>query len=237
MSVENFNAPVLTDSGHLAGQLVFTNGGVEPHFPTVEARKAETREEVAKTAVTEITSELDADPAIMDLYPGYCDEEKRQKAMHLYVAGHKSISEVALEIDVPARTVSMWAYTHKWDDLLKKELIAQHSQSVLNLARLRNARREIIAREQLDQAKTIRDEAMARIKSGETSIKSGAEAWAAAAKIEHTLTGVSEAGAITSVEGKSAEDSANNQAKVPLVMVFQGNGLPPIKKTENVINV
>lgn len=240
MSVENFNAPVLTDSGHLAGQLVFTNGGVEKHFPTVEARQQETREEVVKSAVVELTGETDADLAVADLYPGYADMDKRQKAAKLFVIGHKSVSEIAAQLDVPARTVSMWAYTNKWDDLLRKELVVEHSQSVLGLARLRNAHRESVAREQLEQAKKIREAAMAKIQSGETSIKSGAEAWAAAAKIEHTLTGMSEAGAITSVDGKSSEDSkdAKNNEKVPLVMIFQGNGLPPVKKSaETVINV
>jgi hypothetical protein len=191
---------------------------------------AENREDLLKSTAAELKGDPDADKAVAELYPSYADVEKRKLAMLFYVTQRRAIKDVAGEIGVPERTVSMWAYTFGWDRLLKQELAARQAQSVMELAKVRAEKRTQIVREQLEQAQTLRDTAIVKLKEGETSVKSATEAWAAAAKVEHTLTGLSEAGTVANLDGEDPEKK-KNEGKQPLVMVFQG-GLPPVRRHE-----
>jgi transposase len=149
--------------------------------------------------------------------------------MELYAVEGRSIDEVAKAVDVPGRTVAMWVYNGQWDVLAKREVSARQAQSALELARMRADRRIEIAKEQFEQAKEIREKAMSRIRDDEGSLKANAEAWTAAAKVEHTLSGVSEAG--TLAEAAEREDGAKKDGgKQPLVVVIQGGGLPPVRR-------
>ena len=97
---------------------------------------------------------------------------------------------------------------------------------------MRAERRTAVVEEQLEQAKRLRDAALEKLEHEETGVKSATEAWAAAAKVEHTLVGVSEAGTVANLEGGDSEQKKDN-GKQPLVVVFQGNGgLPPIRRHE-----
>lgn len=234
MSVYNQNDLLLTEDGHPIGQVIIADNTSTPPRISDEEREDENRRELTRIAAQEITGEVDADTAVMELYPSYTDEELRKKAMSMFVVKHDSIDAISKELSVPARTVARWAYDFKWEDLVKKELVIQHSLSVLDLTRLRNARRLQVAKEQMDQAQIIRNRALTMIENNKVSIKTGAEAWAAAAKIEHTLTGMSEAGTVVSADGKQDDkkDKETN-GKTPLVMVFQG-GLPPVRKATTV---
>lgn len=223
-------AILLTDDGHPIGQVVVAdNTSVQPNVP--EPTMSENREAVFKSTAVELTGDPDGDQAVAELYPGYADAEKRKAAMTAYVTEQVSVADVASRVGVPERTVSMWAFNYGWDRLLKQELAARQTQSVMELARVRAERRTNIVKEQLEQAKELRDTAMERLREGETSAKSATEAWAAAAKVEHTLTGLSEAGTIANIDGDDPEKKKDN-GKQPLVMVFQGGALPPVRKVD-----
>lgn len=219
--------PLLTEDGHPIGEIVVSDGESVPASVSEET-VARNRELALRNEAAEIVGEADADTAIAELYPSYTDVDKRKKALELYVASGRSIDEISSEINVPKRTVSMWAYNGGWDRLLRKEMMATQVQSILALARLRNQKREAVALEQLEQAQKIRNKAMEDIEDGSVSLKSGTEAWSTAARIEHTLTGMSEAGTIANIDGNDAkQDDKNNDGKQPLVVVFQGGALPP----------
>lgn len=219
--------PLLTEDGHPIGEIVVSDGGSVPAEVSEESI-AKNRELTFRNEAAEIVGEIDADPAIAELYPFYGDGDKRKKALDLYVADGRSIEEIAKAIDVPQRTISMWAYNGGWDRLLRREIMASQAQSVLALAKLRNTRRNTVATEQLEQAKRLRDKAMRDIEEESVSLKTGAEAWALAARIEHTLTGMSEAGTIADIDSREVKEDTNKEtAKQPLVVVFQGGSLPP----------
>ena len=221
---------LLTEHGTPIGEVVIADNSSVPPAPT-EASVAENREALLKSTAAELTGDPDADKAVAELYPSYADAEKRKLAMLFYVTQGRAIKDVAGELGVPERTVSMWAYTFGWDRLLKQELAARQTQSVMELAKVRAEKRTQIVNEQLRQAKRLRDTAIEKLENDETSVKSATEAWAAAAKVEHTLVGVSEAGTVASLDGEDPEKK-KAEGKQPLVAVIMGGGLPPIRRHE-----
>ena len=227
--MDNPNESILkTELGTPIGEIVLADNASCPPAPT-EASVAENREALLKSTATELTGDPDADKAVAELYPSYADVEKRKLAMLFYVTQGRAIKDVAGEIGVPERTVSMWAYTFGWDRLLKNELAARQAQSVMELAKVRAEKRTQIVSEQLEQAKQLRDAAIEKLENDEASVKSATEAWAAAAKVEHTLTGLSEAGTVANLDGEDPEKKKDS-GKQPLVMIFQGGGLPPVRR-------
>lgn len=219
---------LLTEHGTPIGEVVIADNTSCPPAPT-EASVAENREALLRSTAAELTGDPDGDKAVAELYPSYADAEKRKLAMVSYVSGGLSIKEVAAKVGVPERTVSIWAYNFGWDRLLRQELAARQTQSVMELAKVRAEKRTQIVEEQLEQAKTLRDTALENLNEGKASVKSATEAWAAAAKVEHTLTGLSEAGTVASLDGEDPEKK-KSEGKTPLVMVFQGGGLAPIRR-------
>ena len=215
---------LLTEHGTPIGEVVVADNSSLPPAPT-EATVAENREALLKSTAAELTGDPDGDKAVAELYPSYADAEKRKLAMVAYVTEGLAIKNVAAKVGVPERTVSIWAYNFGWDRLLKQELAARQTQSVMELAKVRAERRTRIVEEQLDQAQQLRNTAIEKLHEGETSVKSATEAWAAAAKVEHTLTGLSEAGTVANLDGEDPEKK-KNEGKQPLVMVFQGGALP-----------
>ena len=220
---------LLTEHGTPIGEVVVADNSSLPPAPT-EASVAENREALLKSTAAELTGDPDGDKAVAELYPSYADAEKRKAAMVAYVTEGLAIKDVAVLVGVPERTVSIWAYNFGWDRLLKQELAARQTQSVMELAKVRAEKRTQIVTEQLEQAKTLRNKAMEKLEHDEASVKSATEAWAAAAKVEHTLTGLSEAGTVANLDGEDPEKK-KNEGKQPLVMVFQG-GLPPVRRHE-----
>ena len=219
---------LLTEHGTPIGEVVVADNSSVPPAPT-EASVAENREALLKSTAAELTGDPDGDKAVAELYPSYADAEKRKLAMVAYVTEGLAIKDVAAKVGVPERTVSIWAYNFGWDRLLKQELAARQTQSVMELAKVRAERRTKIVEEQLEQAQQLRNTAIDKLKEGETSVKSATEAWAAAAKVEHTLTGLSEAGAVASLDGEDPEKK-KGEGKQPLVVVMAGGGLPPIRR-------
>ena len=221
---------LLTEHGTPIGEVVVADNASLPPAPT-EASVSENREALLKSTAAELTGDPDGDKAVAELYPSYADAEKRKSAMVAYVTKGLAIKDVAALVGVPERTVSIWAYNFGWDRLLKQELAARQTQSVMELAKVRAEKRTQIVQEQLEQAQQLRNTAIDKLKEGETSVKSATEAWAAAAKVEHTLTGLSEAGTVANLDGEDPEKK-KAEGKQPLVAVIVGGGLPPIRRHE-----
>ena len=221
----NPSSILMTEDGHPIGDLVLADNASVP-MPTDSTIEAN-REDLMRAAAADITGNPDADAAVAELYPGYSDPDRRKKAMTAFVVDGLDIEKVAVLVEVPARTVSMWIYNGKWDELAKKELAVRQSQSILDLARFRAEQRLKVAKEQAEQAKMIRDTAADKIRNEEGSIKSNTEAGAAASKIEHTLVGMGESGDVADIMEKREDEK--DKGKTPLVMIFNG-GLPPVRK-------
>jgi hypothetical protein len=104
----------------------------------------------------------------------------------------------------------------------------------MELAETRIVKRNKVFREQLEQAEHLRKKAVEAVDLEQTSVKAGAEAWAAAAKTEQTILGLSEAGKVASADGKDGgdDDKDGPKLKQPLVVVVQGGGLPPIRRVD-----
>ena len=221
----NPSSILMTEDGHPIGDLVLADNASVP-MPTDSTIEAN-REDLMRSAAADITGNPDADAAVAELYPGGSDPDRRRKAMTAFVVDGLDIEKVASLVEVPARTVSMWIYNGKWDELAKKELAVRQSQSILDLARFRAEQRLKVAKEQAEQAKMIRDAAADKIRNEEGSLKSNTEAWAAASKIEHTLVGMGESGDVADIMEKKEDEK--DKGKTPLVMIFNG-GLPPVRK-------
>lgn len=234
MSTETANpvdAVLLDDYGKPIGQLVVSMGG-----PTA-VEKADTAVEDAQSdALEDNASQLPgvAPSEIAEYYPGYDDADKRERAKRLVLNEGRDAQAVAAEVGVPERTVLMWVANGHWAEARRREIVAKDELSRLELAETRIRKRNAVFHEQLEQAAHIRQKAIDGIDNDTTSVKSGAEAWTAAAKTEQTILGLSEAGKVASADGKDDEDGdgGKRSRKDPLVVVFQGGGLPPIRRPQ-----
>ena len=218
---------MLDDYGNPIGQLTVNLGQPQPVAVTdvsVETAQVGALEDAAAD-LPGITPQ-----EIGEFYPGYDDDTKRDKAKRLIIIEGRALTEVAALVGVPERTVLMWSANFKWSEARRREIAAKDELSRLDLAETRIHRRNVVFNEQLDQAKSLRDRAVAAIATKETSLKSGAEAWTAAAKTEQTILGLSEAGRIAAADGSepSGGDRDKPEKKTPLVAVIVDNGgLPP----------
>lgn len=227
MSVVNPNDVLVTEDGHPIGQLVVADNTHVPEVRPAESEIANARLELLRASVRDMTGVLDPDEAIAELYPGYCDVDRKQKAMKLFVSGYKSIEETAEAVGVPPRTVSQWIYVGRWDTLVRHEIAVRNIESALSLEKLRVKVRTNVMEEQLEQARMIRNKAAQNIKEDVGSLKSNTEAWNAAARVEHTIVGVSESGDLASIEDEQPQKEKADTGKTPFVMVFQNGSLPP----------
>jgi len=220
---------LLTEDGHPIGEVVLADNAAVP-VDSNDRQVEENRADLLAQKAMELTGETTPDAAVVALYPGYEDSDKRKRAMAIVVSDGRSIEEAAEAVGVPPRTVAQWSYVGKWADLVRQEIAARHEQSLLQLSRIRSERRVTAAKAQLEQAQKLRDKAAEAVLREETSVKSGTEAWAAAAKVEQTLIGMAESGAVADLEGKDQKKDDKSDGKTPLVVVFQGGGLPPIRR-------
>ena len=220
-------AILLTEQGHPIGEVVVADNSYDPPVKTEESVVAN-REAVLKSVAAEMTGNpADADKAVAEWYPGYADAEKRAVARDMFIAG-ATIETIAKKVGVPDRTVAQWMYVNGWDRLVKNELAAKQAASAIELARIRAERRAKVAKDQLEAAGAVRDEALTQLRAGDVGVKSAAEALKSAADVEARILGVSESGALDdSASGDS--DKAKKEGKTPLVVVFSG-GLPPVRK-------
>lgn len=219
---------MLDEFGHPIGQLTVNLGGPN------SVQKADTALEVAKDAALEDNaSDLPGiEPhEIAEYYPGYDDPEKRERAKRLMLIEGKTVAEITQAVLVPERTVLMWVANYKWAEARRRDLQARDDISRMELAETRIEKRNKVFKEQLEQAEHLRKKAVEAVNLEKTSVKAGAEAWAAAAKTEQTILGLSEAGKVASADGKEGgDDKDGSNGKPPLVLVVQGGGLPPIRR-------
>lgn len=222
---------MLDEFGNPIGHLAVNLGGPNA------VSKADTSVEAAKGAALEDNAaDLPGiEPhEIAEYYPGYDDPEKREKAKRLMLIDGKPVADIVKAVSVPERTVLMWVANYKWAEARRRDIQARDDVSRMELAETRIVKRNKVFKEQLEQAEHLRNKAIEAINREQASVKSGTEAWAAAAKTEQTILGLSEAGKVASADGKDSGDDGNdgNKIKQPLVVVVQGGGLPPIRRAD-----
>jgi len=221
---------MLDEFGNPIGQLAVNLGGPNA------VQKADTSVEAAKDAALEDNaSDLPGiEPhEIAEYYPGYDDPEKRERAKRLMLIEGKPVADITKAVLVPERTVLMWVANYKWAEARRRDIQARDDISRMELAETRIVKRNKVFKEQLEQAEHLRNKAIEAINLEQASVKSGTEAWAAAAKTEQTILGLSEAGKVASADGKDGEGGeGGDKLKQPLVVVVQGGGLPPIRRVD-----
>ena len=186
---------------------------------------ARAREDALRSRVVALTGSPDGDRALAELYEGYEDEEKRRRALELYVKEDKAFEEIAAKLGVSERTVAAWAYVGKWTHAAMADVSVRLEDEAVQLARLRLSQRRSIIQKQLDSAQLVREKVEDELDG--MSAKSAAEALKAVADIEARALGMSESGS-TETEGPARKADG----KVPLVAVFMGNasGIPTLRK-------
>lgn len=233
MSTETTNpvdAVLLDDYGKPIGQLVVNMSG-PGSVPVADTALEDAKDDALADNAAQLPGIAPAE--IAEYYPGYDDPDKRDKAKRMVLNEGRDAAVVAQAVGVPERTVLMWVANGRWAEARRRELLAKDELSRLDLAETRIKERNKVFHSQLEQARLIRDRAITAIKNESTSIKSGAEAWTAAAKTEQTILGLSDAGRVAAADGTDDGDKKGDKdSRKPLVMVFQGGGLPPIRRPQ-----
>lgn len=206
---------------------------------TTEQQSArEIREAALRSTLVELTGVPDADAKLAQVYAGYSDAEKRDRALDLYVVDGKTIDEIAGIVGVPERTVAAWAYVGKWNQPVAMEMSVRQQEEAMQLARLRVRQRRVVIQKQLDSAQMVRDKVENELDN--MSAKSAAEALKAAADIENRALGMSESGRTDFMEKEDEKRKRDDGGKVPLVFVIKngsGSGIPTLRKGGEVIDV
>jgi len=220
-------AILLTEDGHPIGDLVVANDTSVDTTPTTDAENEETARELMRRTASEMTGDPDADTAVASIFEGIADEDKRRKAMRLFITEHKPIAKIAEEVGVPDRTVSMWMFEGKWGELAAKDAAVRQSASMIEMEMLRSTRRAVVAKEQLDAARKVREAAISKLDADEISVKSAAESLKSASDVEARILGISESGAIDRTDDQTKKTVTEKDGKKPLVVIFANGGLPP----------
>lgn len=219
---------LLDEYGNPIGQLAVNLGPKAAALTVVDDSVAKAQDAALADDAQDLPGIEPAEVAIY--YPGYDDDQKRDRAKRLMLIEGMGVEGIAAKVGVPERTVYMWVANYKWAEAKRKDIVARDDVSRMELAETRIRRRNEVFNEQLEQAKAIREKAVQSIKNDEVSVKSGAEAWAAAAKTEQTILGLSEAGKVASADGKEDGEKKDAGGKQPLVAVIVGGGLPPVRR-------
>lgn len=163
------------------------------------------------------------------LYPQFDNFRAKRKARELFFRDNLKLEDVSRIVEVPLNTVLAWAYVEKWVDRKTEEVKVLQAEERMHLARLRLERRTTIVKDQLDASKKLRSKADDLVEDAETSsqLKLAAEAVKLATDIETRALGIADDGKISSAD--SEEKEGKEGGKQPLVMVFGGSGLPPVR--------
>ena len=224
----NTDDVMLDEYGNPIGQLAVNLGPKAAALTVVDDSVTKAQDAALADDAQDLPGIEPAEVAIY--YPGYDDDQKRDRAKRLMLIEGMGVEGIAAKVGVPERTVYMWVANYKWAEAKRKDIVARDDVSRMELAETRIRRRNEVFNEQLEQAKAIREKAVQSIKNDEVSVKSGAEAWAAAAKTEQTILGLSEAGKVASADGKEDGEKKDAGGKQPLVAVIVGGGLPPVRR-------
>ncbi len=168
-----------------------------------------------------------------EVYPSVENRTAMDEVYKAYMRGTIDLESAARLYDVPWNTVKFWARNGKWVEE-KASLDAveiSDANRKLALARARQVN-DIVDRTVQVQAKvTKRAEDM--LDSGEVlrpgELKSISEAAKNASDNSLRAVGIGESGATVQQQAEEEKKSG----KRPLVMVFQGGGLPPVRRSEN----
>lgn len=224
---------LLTVDGHPIGELIVQRNTTPA---TVDTRAEDNLVRVHREQeMSEIASDMsNGQLELEELYPGYTNDKLRTQALKYYVTEREPLERIAKALDVPQRTVSMWAYNGGWDRLIQRETMVMQAQAKLAVNALKASRKYSIVEKQLEQAERIREASLEALDDG-APVRSVSEAWSTAAKVEHTVLGITGA---DEEGGASARAKAQEQkpGEVPLVMVFNG-GLPPIRPSQHTEDV
>ena len=200
----------------------------------MESLKATAERELVRSESVDITGDDDADEELLSLYEGYSDNDKRKAALVRYVKDGLTASEVAAELNVPERTVLMWAYHGKWNKAASREIAVRMEEEARALTNLRLRNRESLLKRQLDDSTELQRRLMDGVLKGDTRVtKSTAEALAALAKVQNAAMGVADSGNIVTGVGEEQKDKEKGDGKVPLVVNFNNvnmAGIPTLGK-------
>lgn len=222
---------MLDEYGNPIGSLVVNMGPKEAALHVPDDAMPAAQDAAAEDVALELPGVGPGEVA--EFYPGYDDAQRRDRAKRMFLEGDYDVARISAAVAVPERTVLMWVANNHWAEARRREVLAKDEISRLDLAETRIRKRNAVFHEQLDQAERIRKKAIEGIEADKVSVKSGAEAWAAAAKTEQTILGLSEAGKVASADGKDDGDGkGGGKVQNPLVMVIQGGGLPPIRRPQ-----
>lgn len=227
---------MLDDYGNPVGQLVVNMGPKETALTVVD----DSIERAQDDALTDAVAGLPGiEPKeIAEYYPGYDNDELKHRAKAMLISNGASVAQIASELAIPERTILMWVANGHWAEARRRELAAKDELSRLELAETRVNKRTIVFHRQLEQAEKIRDTAIHGLEDRQIPLKSATEAWAAAAKTEQTILGLSEAGKLASAAEAAEPNGAGGQPRLPvaqqsLVVVVPGGKLPEVRKAQS----
>lgn len=194
--------------------------------------------ELARSKSIDVTGDDDADAELLDAYEEYDNNEKRRRALVRYVKDGLTAAEVAKEVQVPERTVLMWAYHGKWNKAATRELAVRMEEESRALVNLRLRHRETLLARQVEDSSRIQRKLMEKVEGDEVSMKTAAESLAALAKVQNSAMGVADSGSVVTGVGESQEKKEASGAKQVLVAVFPGtSGIPVLGRKGDVIDV
>ena len=175
-----------------------------------------------------------------EIYPRHAEHDVMDDIYKEYMKGG-DLEELAALYQVEESTIKYWAKVGGWvkERSTLDEVLVEESNRKLMVARARKVH-EIVEQ-------TIRVQGKIAEKVGQmmedeekvwkpSELKALSEAAKQASSGSLQAVGVAESGAMASEVAKA---EAAKQGKQPLVMIFQGGGLPPVKKStaEKVIEV
>lgn len=175
-----------------------------------------------------------------EIYPRHAEHDVMDEIYKAYMKGGDLI-ELAALYDVEESTIKYWAKVGGWvkERAALDEVLIEESNRKLVLARARKVHKIV------DQTIEVQGKITAKVgemmddeekvwKPSELRALSDAAKQASSGSLQ--AVGVAESGALASDVAKA---EAAKQGKQPLVMIFQGGGLPPVKKStaEKVIEV
>lgn len=173
------------------------------------------------------------------LLPGYFDNEKRMKAIELYVTGEHSLHSIAEELKVPDRTVAKWAEVGNWiefNDAIVATL-KKHERARITAMRVRE--RETAIDEQVDLGHKISKVGKEILETVDSAgqFKAVAEGLKLGSDMVGRALAISESGKVDADPSKPGGGGEDGGVR-PLVMVFRSEGgLPPVPKSGEVVNV
>ncbi len=164
-----------------------------------------------------------------DIYPSVDDQALMAKVYRSYMVG-MDLEEACALHGVEYRTVLVWAKNAKWVDE-RAELEQQATkESNRKLALQRADSVNALVADSIKTAKKITAEVNRTLASDEkltpNSLKLLAEATKAAQQLGLQAAGIGDDGSTDEARKEGAKDG-----KRPLVMVFQGGGLPEVRKS------